>query len=144
MAEQSAESPETGLACTGRRQIPSTGSFIILIIVLWALNLADIFQTLYLKNSELLEQEANWFINYFLQSGPRAFIGAKVLALVLITLILVRGWFDKKGLQLYGKFYEQVQVRCTLHFLLLAGVLYYTIIVIFPFVGMFLAGYFTP
>jgi len=122
---------------------PSTGTFIVLLVVLWALNFADIFQTLYLKETGLLEQEANFFINFFLKEGRAPFIGAKVLALILITLMLVRGWNSTTGIRTRGVNYNPTQVRQAINFLLSAGVFYYTLIVVFPFIAMLLAGVFT-
>jgi len=122
---------------------PGVGAFALLLITLWALNLADIFQTLYLKESGLLAQEANFFIDFFLKEGRLPFIGAKILALILITLILVRGWNSKDGIKMRGANYDMIQVRRAIYFLLSAGVFYYTVIVVFPFVAMLLAGAFT-
>ena len=122
---------------------PPTGTFILLLVVLWALNLADIFQTLYLKETGLLEQEANFFIDFFLKEGRAPFIGAKVLALILITLMLVRGWNSTTGITMRGGNYNPTQVRQAIYFLLSAGVFYYTLIVVFPFLAMLIAGVFT-
>jgi len=122
---------------------PSTGAFLILLVTLWALNLADIFQTLYLKEVGLLASEANIFIDFFLKGGRGYFFLAKLLALVLISLILVRGWLDRGGIKMYGTTFSQADVRKAIHFLLSAGVVYYTVIVIFPFIAMLLSGFFT-
>jgi hypothetical protein len=122
---------------------PSTAAFIILLVTLWALNLADIFQTLYLKESGFLQQEANYFIDYFLKEGRLPFFGAKFFALLLISLILFRGWFDKSGLTFLGRHYDRDKARGSIQFLLSIGVLYYTAIVFFPFLAMFISGMFT-
>ena len=122
---------------------PSTGSFVILLVTLWALNLADMFQTLYLKSSGLLAEEANAFINFFLREGHVYFIGAKVLAMFLISLILVRGWNSKTGLIIFRDRYDLMSARKAINFLLSAGVIYYILIVIFPFIAMYVSGSFT-
>jgi len=122
---------------------PSTGSFVILLITLWALNLADIFQTLYLKDSGLLAEEANAFINFFLREGHIYFIGAKILAMVLISLMLIRGWNSKTGFIIFRERYDLMSARKAINFLLSAGVIYYVLIVIFPFIAMYLSGAFT-
>ncbi len=124
-------------------QKPLTGTFIILLITLWALNLADTFQTLYLKESGQLASEANWFINFFLEKGRLPFFGAKVIALIFITVILFRGWMDKRGIKFYGGTYTLEQVRRAILFLLSAGVFYYIVIVSFPFLIMLIGGAFT-
>jgi len=124
-------------------KVPGTGTFWILLLTLWALNLADIFQTLYLKESGFLAQEANLFIDFFLREGAWQFFGAKVLALVLVTLILSRGWFDATGIKFQGTQYSQLQVRKAISFLLSVGVLYYVVIVVFPFIAMLISGFFT-
>ena len=123
--------------------MPATGAFIILVLTLWALNLADIFQTLYLKESGFLAQEANWFIDFFLKEGKTPFFLAKLLALILITSMLLRGWFDRRGIRLFRAAYTQEQARAAIYFLLAAGVMYYIFIVGFPFVAMLISGLFT-
>jgi hypothetical protein len=123
---------------------PATVAFFMLIITLWALNLADLFQTLYLKQSGLLAQEANLFVNFFLEKSHLFFFMGKVLALILITSIISRGWFDKKGIKIGNLHYPRSQVRCSIYFLLSTGVIYYTIIVAFPFFAMLIAGWFSP
>ena len=137
----SAEHPELKLP-PGR--IPATSTFIILLVLLWALNLADIFQTLYLKETEILAMEANYFIDFFLREGRGPFIGAKLLALVLITSFLFRGWFDKRGCTVLGYCYELPLLRRAIVLLLISGTIYYIIIVAFPFFAMLISGYLTP
>lgn len=126
-----------------KRQGPTTGAFFILLITLWALNLADIFQTLFLKHSGLLAVEANYFINFFLAKGVAPFFWAKMLAMILVTLMLFRGWFDKDGITFGSAHYEPTQVRGAIYFLLVSVVIYYTLIVGFPFFAMLLSGMFT-
>lgn len=123
---------------------PTTGMFIILLITLWALNLADTFQTIFLKESGHLAQEANYFIDFFLSKSTLAFIAAKILALILISSVLIRGWIDKKGIKLGAAHYPREAVRNSIYFMLVAGVIYYTIIVIFPFTALLLSGSFQP
>ncbi len=125
------------------RRIPTTGSFWVLIITLWALNLADTYQTLYLKSTGFLAQEANYFIDFFLREGVWQFVFAKVLALILVTSIIARGWFDRKGISFFRVEYSRDQARAAIHFLLTAGVIYYIFIVGFPFAAMLLSGMFT-
>jgi len=127
---------------TGR--IPSTGTFIVLLIVLWVLNFADIFQTLYLKESGFLAKEANLFINFFLEKGHVEFLLAKILALVLITSILIRGWADRKGCVIGGYCWKPHILKRAIILLLNAGVIYYILIVAFPFFAMTLSGLFEP
>ena len=133
---------ECALPAQKAGRMPATASFMILLITLWALNLADIFQTVYLKESGFLAQEANYFVDFFLREGRAVFFFAKVLALILITSMLCRGWFDKHGLKLGTIFYPPDQVRKSIHLLLVSGVIYYTLIVGFPFFAMLIAGMF--
>lgn len=133
---------------SGRKDIniaqPPTGTFIALLITLWALNFADIFQTLYLKESGFLAQEANNFIAFFLNSGVVQFFGAKVLALILVTSVLSRGWFDRRGMKFGGKHYSPLNVRQSISVLLVGGVIYYTLIVLLPFILLSISGLFAP
>ena len=124
-------------------RVPTTGAFITLLITIWALNLADIYQTLYLKESGFLAEEANWFIDFFLKEGRAPFFLAKLLALILITSILIRGWIDQRGIKLFNIQYDQAQARAAIYFLLGAGAVYYIFIVGFPFVAMLISGMFT-
>jgi hypothetical protein len=124
--------------------VPTTGAFVILLLTLWSLNLADLFQTVFLKESGFLAQEANFFVDFFLREGRAAFFLSKVLALVLISSILIRGWFDKRGVLLGNYRYDRDKVRSSIHFLLVAGVIYYIVIVAFPFIALALSGLFTP
>jgi hypothetical protein len=122
---------------------PTFGTFILLLLTLWALNIADIFQTLYLKQSGILQQEANFFIDYFLREGVTPFFWAKALALAFVTSVLMRGWFDKKGLKFQNALYTPDQVRRSIHNLLLILNIYYILIVVFPFVALAIAGLFS-
>jgi hypothetical protein len=122
---------------------PTTGSFVILLVTLWALNLADIFQTLYLQASGMLAQEANYVMGFFLHGGPLRFLLAKVFALILITSILSRGWSDRRGIKMGGAHYSLSQVRASIYLLLAAGVVYFTLIVVLPFIVLVLSGLFT-
>jgi hypothetical protein len=125
-------------------RVPTTGTFIVLLVTLWALNLADTFQTLYLKESGFLAKEANYFIDYFLSEGRAEFLGAKILALILVSSILGRGWFDRRGCTLGGHCWELPLVRRAIILLLSAGVIYYIIIVAFPFFALTISGLFNP
>jgi hypothetical protein len=123
---------------------PSTAVFIILLITLWGLNLADTFQTIYLATSGMLQQEANYFINFFLLKGPATLFLVKILALILITSMLIRAWVDKRGLKIFGIQYTLNQVRATVQFMLTAGAIYYILIVFFPFFALWISGSFSP
>lgn len=126
------------------RRYPTTGTFVVLLITLWALNIADTFQTLFLKTSGFLAQEANYFIDFFLTEGHLQFFSAKILALILVTSVLARGWRDRRGLNIGSSHYNQGQVQRTIALLLMAGVIYYIIIVALPFVALTLSGLFAP
>jgi hypothetical protein len=126
-----------------RRDAPSTTTFVILLITLWALNFADIFQTLYLKQSGMLASEANYFVDFFLKEGGAPFFWAKCLALVLVTSILIRGWVDRKGISVGSMRFTPESGKKAIQFLLLAGVFYYSIIVIFPFIALVMSGLFS-
>ena len=123
---------------------PTFAVFLVLLVTLWALNLADVFQTLYLKGSGFLATEANSVIDLFLNKGAVPFFLAKVLAMVLVTSMLLRGWFDKTGFKFLGVYYPPDQVRRFIIFLLMAGVIYYVIIVFLPFAALSLTGLFEP
>ena len=123
---------------------PTTGTFAILLVTLWALNIADTFQTIFLKVSGFLAHEANYFIDFFLSEGHLQFFSAKILALILVTSVLVRGWRDRRGLNMGSSHYNQEQVQRTIALLLMAGVIYYIIIVVLPFVALTLSGLFAP
>ena len=125
------------------KRVPSTATFILLLLTLWALNLTDVFQTLFLKESGFLAAEANMFVDFFLKGGRAPFFLSKVLALILITSILARGWFDKRGIRLNNYHYDRDKVRASIHFLLVAGVIYYILIVAFPFIVLALSGLFS-
>ena len=125
------------------RKPPSAGSFWLLIVTLWALNLADIYQTIGLKEAGFLGLEANYFVDFFLRQGNAPFFFAKLLALILITSILVRGWFDSDGIRFLKAKYTQEQVQGAISFLLIAGVCYYVVIVGFPFIALLASGMFT-
>jgi hypothetical protein len=125
-----------------RHNAPSTGTFVILLITLWALNFADIFQTLYLKQSGMLALEANYFVDFFLRKGGAPFFWAKVLALVLVTSMLIRGWIDRKGISVGNLQFTPESGRRAIQLLLIAGVLYYTLIVVFPFIALAMSGLF--
>jgi len=125
-------------------KVPSTASFVVLLVTLWALNLADTYQTLYLKESGFLAREANVFIDFFLKEGRWEFLLAKVLALMLVTSILIRGWNHGEGIRLFRIEFSREQARAAMHFLLMAGVTYYIFIVGFPFIALLLSGAFTP
>lgn len=123
---------------------PSTAVFIILLLTLWGLNLADTFQTLYLVANSMLQQEANYFINYFLEKGPATLFIVKVLAMILISSMLIRGWADSRGVKVLGIHYTREQVRMAIQVMLTAGNIYYCLIVFFPFFALWISGSFNP
>jgi len=124
---------------------PLLGSFYIYLILIWLLNIADILQTLMLKQGGHLRREANIFINYFLAEDEWLFIYAKLSALLFITLMLLRGYYDRKGTTIGGTYYGPKDMRRAIIFLLGAGVAYYLVIVLLPFaallIGSFIHGY---
>jgi hypothetical protein len=123
---------------------PSTPVFLIQLVTLWGLNLADTFQTMYLSASGMLSQEANLFINFFLLKGPAILLIVKVLALILISSMLIRGWYDFRGIKVLSAQYSRDQVRAAIQFMLTVGIIYYVIIVAFPFIALFVSGSFNP
>jgi hypothetical protein len=113
---------------------PLFGSFFVYLTLIWLLNIADILQTLMLKRGGHLKREANIFINYFLVEDEVLFIVAKCAALLLITCMLLRGYYDKKGTTVGGVYYSPGDMRKAITFLLGAGVTYYLVIVLMPFI----------
>ena len=109
-------------------------SFYIYLILLWLLNVADTIQTLMLKSGGHLKEEANFFINYFLAYDGELFIFAKLSALIFITAMLLRGYYDKHGTTIGGHYYSPDELRRFIVLLLGGGVVYYLIIVLMPFI----------
>jgi uncharacterized membrane protein len=99
---------------------------------------------MYLSSSGMLSQEANWFINFFLLKGPAVLLLVKVLALILISSMLIRGWNDCRGIKVLDAQYNRDQVRAAIQFMLTIGIIYYVIIVAFPFVALLVSGSFNP
>jgi hypothetical protein len=121
---------------------PVIGGFYLYLILLWLLNLADISQTVMLSRGGHLKQEANPFMDFFLSSDKRIFIIAKLFALTLITAMVVRGYTDKKGTTVGGNYYSPTDMKRAITFLLGAGVLYYLIIVLIPFITLIFTLFF--
>jgi hypothetical protein len=132
------------LIMNSKPRVPSTAAFVILLITLWALNLADAFQTIYFATNDMLAQEANFFIDFFLKKGPGFVLIIKILAMIFITIMLIRGWNDKKGIKVFRIQYSRDDVRNSILVMLTAGIIFYIVVVIFPFVALFASGSFNP
>ncbi len=126
------------------QRAPAIGTFVVLLAVLWALNLVDTFQTMFLKESGFLAIEANLVMGIFLNKGTATLFIVKVLALILITSMLVRGWFTRREIVLAGTRYGTDQIRRAIILLLTAGAIYYIIIVALPFILLILTGVLVP
>lgn len=113
---------------------PIVGGFYLYLSLLWLLNIADVIQTLMLSHGGNLKHEVNLFMNVFLEKDWRLFIIAKAVPMMLVTVMVTRGYFDKKGAVVAGHEYSHEDVRKAIVFLLAAGVVYYLIIVLFPFI----------
>jgi len=111
---------------------PGWRKFFIYLGLLWILNIIDSWQTLSLKISGQLASEANQYINYLLNKGPVYFISFKMLAIILVTMILVRGYFDSKGIKLGDTFFTTNQVRTAIQFMLILANIYYLFVVYIP------------
>lgn len=118
---------------------PAIGGFYLYLILLWLLNIADVIQTVLLSEGGHLGKEANFFMDFFLSKDWRFFILGKMLPLLLVTAMVVRGYTDKKGASFGGHHYTPEEMRNAIVFLLGAGVVYYLIIVLFPFITLMLA-----
>lgn len=125
-----------------KSRAPSTAVFVILLITLWGLNLADAFQTIYFATNGMLAQEVNYFIDFFLKKGTGIFLDIKVLAMILISIMLIRGWNDKTGIKVLRTQYSRDDVRSSMLLMLTVGNIFYIIVVSFPFVALFSSGSF--
>ncbi len=112
---------------------PVIGGFYLYLSLLWLLNIADVVQTLMLSHGGNLKHEVNLFMNVFLEKDWRLFIIAKVVPMMLVTVMVTRGYFDKRGTTVAGHEYSHEDVKKAIVFLLAAGVVYYLIVVLFPF-----------
>lgn len=130
------------LQMNSKPRVPSTATFVILLITLWGLNLADAFQTIYFETNGMLAQEVNYFIDFFLKKGTGIFLGIKILAMILITIMLIRGWNDKTGIKVFRTQYSRDNVRSSMLLMLTVGNIFYVIVVSFPFVALFASGSF--
>ena len=115
------------------------GGFFLFLVLLWLLNIADVIQTVLLSEGGHLKKEANFFMDFFLSRDWRFFILGKMLPLILVTAMVVRGYFDKKGTNVGGHHYTPMEMRRAITFLLAAGVVYYLIIVLIPFLTLLVA-----
>ena len=113
---------------------PSPQNFFIYLGLLWILNAADIWQTLALKYSGNLASEANQLVNHVLAKGPLYFISFKVLAIILVSSVLTRGYFHNKGIKVGETQFSPDQVRTTILFLLICAIVYYLIVVFLPLI----------
>ena len=120
---------------------PLLSSFFVYLILLWLLNIADIFQTLMLKRGGNLKTEINFFINYFLASDEWIFVLAKLSALLFITAMLLRGYYDRKGTNIGGTYYSPSNMQRAITFLVGAGVVYYLVIVLMPFAVLMIENF---
>ena len=111
---------------------PSPRNFFIYLGLLWILNAADIWQTMALKYSGNLASEANQLVNHVLAKGPLYFISFKVLAIILVSSILIRGYFHNQGIKVGETQFSPDQVRTAILFLLICAIIYYLIVVFFP------------
>lgn len=130
------------LQMNSKPRVPSTAAFVILLVTLWGLNLADAFQTIYLATSGMLAQEANYFIDFFLKKGPVFVLIIKVLAMIFITTMLIRGWNDKQGIKVFRTQYSRDNVRNSMLLMLTVGNIFYVVVVIFPFIALVASGSF--
>ncbi len=123
---------------------PSRRKFFIYLGLLWILNAADAWQTMALQKGGNLASEANRFIDYFLVKGPVYFVIFKLLAVFLISLMLIRGFFYSSGLKVGDTRFSPEQVRTAIQFLLVVAIIYYLFIVYLPFVIITLTYYNAP
>jgi hypothetical protein len=121
---------------------PNWRKFFIYLGVLWILNAADVWQTMALKYSGQLATEANRFIDHFLMKGPMYFVIFKGLAVFLVSLMLIRGYFDKNGIKVGEASFSANQVRTAIQFLLVLAIVYYLIVVYLPL--LIVAATFNP
>jgi hypothetical protein len=113
---------------------PDSRKFFVYLGLLWILNAADVWQTTALKYSGNLASEANRFIDHFLAKGPLYFVLFKALAIFLVSLILVRGYFSMTGIKVGDTDYTPTQVRTAIQFLLIVAIIYYLFVVYLPFI----------
>ena len=114
------------------------GRFFLYLVLLWLLNIADIIQTVTLSQGGNLKAEVNVFMDFFLSHDWRIFILAKMLPLLLVTAMVIRGYYDKKGTTVLGRQYTAEEMRNAIVFLLGVGVVYYLIVVLIPFATIIL------
>ncbi|MCD6216431.1 hypothetical protein J7L05_01070 [bacterium] len=118
---------------------PVIGGFYLYLTLLWLLNIADVIQTLMLSHGGNLKHEVNLYMNVFLEKDWRFFIIAKVVPMLLVTVMVTRGYFDKRGTTVAGHEYSHEDVKKAIVFLLAAGVVYYLIVVLFPFITILIS-----
>jgi hypothetical protein len=120
---------------------PSRRKFYLYLGLLWILNAADVWQTIALKYSGQLASEANRLIDHLLSRGPLYFLVFKILAVFFITLVLIRGYFDEKGIRIGETLYTPCQVRTAIQFLLVLAIIYYLFVVYLPFLIVIVSFY---
>ena len=113
---------------------PSRRKFFIYLGLLWILNAADVWQTMALKYGGNLASEANRFIDHFLVKGPLYFVIFKALAVFLVSLILIRGFFSRTGIKVGDSDFSPNQVRTAIQFLLIVAIVYYLFVVYLPLI----------
>jgi hypothetical protein len=118
---------------------PAVAGFYLYLVLLWLLNIADVIQTVLLSEGGHLRREANFFMDFFLTKDWRLFILGKLLPLLLVTAMVIRGYTDKKGASIGGHRYTPEEMRTIIISLIGAGVVYYLIIVLFPFITLIIA-----
>jgi len=111
---------------------PSRRKFYLYLGLLWILNAADVWQTMALKYSGQLASEANRLIDYLLSKGPLYFVVFKILAVFLISIVLIRGYSDEKGIRIGETLYTSCQVRTAIQLLLVLAIIYYLVVVYLP------------
>ncbi len=90
------------------------------------------WQTLALKRGGDLASEANDLVGHVLNKGPDFFVAFKTAAILLSSLILIRGFYDERGLKVGDISYSQIQVQTAIQFLLVVADIYYIVVVYIP------------
>ena len=102
---------------------PFIGAFYLYLALLWLLNIADVIQTLMLSQGGHLKLEANQIMNVFLEMDWRVFIIAKFVPMMLISVMLIRGYTDNKGTSIGGIKYTHQDVKRAILLLLASACL---------------------
>lgn len=113
---------------------PNLRKFFIYLGLLWILNAADAWQTMALKYGGHLAAEANLLMDHVLAKGPLYFISFKLLAVLLISLVLIRGYLHNNGLKVGNATFDPEQVKTAIMFLLVCAIVYYLAVVFLPLI----------